>query len=128
MSVSAGPVQKGIRKSIAPGACLHTLSSHKPFVVEEMNFDGLVLLLGAHRSRTPISWDALEAVGDRLRGQGWVLVGGRFEVGGEEGTIDGILKTYVNRATARWVVAVLAKASLVGVDTSRPLRAQWIQY
>lgn len=40
-----------------------------------------------------------------LRSRDWVKIGGRYEVEGDPGTLDGYLKTVMKRATAGWVPA-----------------------
>jgi hypothetical protein len=123
--MSAGPVEAAIRRSVAPGERLTTLSEHAPFIVAELGDVALVLLFGAKRTRSTFPWAVLEALGDRLRGRGWVPVGQSYRTVAEEGTVDGFLKQHIRRATANWVVAVLDRARLVEVDT-RPLSVRWI--
>jgi hypothetical protein len=119
-----GPVEQAIRRSTIAGDRLATPSDHAPFVVAELGERDLVLLFGGKRTRTALPWPALEELGELLSGHGWVIVGQTYRTSGEEGTVDGLLKRYIRRATANWVVAVLAQAQLVDVDI-RPLRVRW---
>lgn len=122
--MSVESVEEAIRRSLTPGERLTTLSDHAPFLVADMDATSLVLLFGAKRARTTFPWAVLEELGSWLGGQGWVTVGQSYRTLGEDGTVDGFLKQHIRRATANWVVAVLAEARLVDVDT-RPLRVRW---
>lgn len=54
-----------------------------------------------------IHWTCLEEVVRFISARGRVPIERRCDPEGIEGTLDGYLKAYVNRATARWVGAVL---------------------
>lgn len=41
---------------------LSTFGRRKPFVLERIDYDGIVLLLGEGRNHTPLPWDCLVAV------------------------------------------------------------------
>lgn len=122
--MTPGLVEQAIRRSVTSGARLTTPSDHAQFIVAEISEQHLVLLLGPKQARTPIPWAALEELGTWLPGRRWETVGQTYRTSAEEGTVDGILKKYVRRATANRVVAVFAEARLIDVDI-RPLRVRW---
>jgi hypothetical protein len=102
---------------------LYTYGQSKPFVLERIDRDGIVLLLGAKKNYTPLDWDCLEGIVPFLRRRpGWVSAGGTYVVGGEEDTLDEHLKDCISRQTSRWVTVVLAEAGVVRVDKGWPLR------
>jgi hypothetical protein len=119
-----GDVEKAVRAKLHPGQELRTPRQSKPFWLEDLNNDGIILLLGSGRWRTPIPWEALEGVADLLRGQGWVRTSGSFTSEGDTATLSGYLKQYVYRETANWVAVVLAEAGVLELDRSRPIRAR----
>jgi hypothetical protein len=82
---------------------LKTLGQSRPFVLEEINERGIVLLLGEKRAWTPIGWDCLEGLVPFLKGKGWVTGGSSFSVAADRTTLDGYLKGCIKRATANWV-------------------------
>lgn len=69
-----------------------------------MDGRGLLLLLGQGRWETRLPWAALEGAADTAM-------------------LSGYLKQYVNRETANWVAVVLAKARVIDLDRSRPVKA-----
>lgn len=116
-----GPVQRAIRASVSEGQILHTPARRAPFIVERIDTDGIVLLLGVKRAWTPIPWDALEGVPAFLSGKDWVRITGTgFSPDIDPATFDGYMKGHVNRATAGWVAAVLATAGVVDIRQDRP--------
>ena len=117
-----GPVERAIRAKIAPGT-MTTFAQSKPFVVDSIDSVGIVLLLGAGRWPTRISWDCLEGIADFLRSRGWVDSGGSFSPS-DPSSLDGHLKPYVKRASANWVARVLFEADVVDVDRGPPLRVR----
>ncbi|MGO9181008.1 MAG: hypothetical protein ACLQBX_14170 [Candidatus Limnocylindrales bacterium] len=88
--VGVGAVQEAVRRTFHDvPVTLHTVGQAKPFVFSDMDTDGIALLLGEQRTRTPISWACLESVVPFLRDQGgWVPTGGARSVRGEPGTLD----------------------------------------
>lgn len=94
---------------------LHTIGQGKPFVLETIDADGIVLLLGSGGWWTRASSECLESIPGFLRGRGWVRVGGVHSVQGEPGTLDEHLKRFLKRDVARWLVVVLAAAGVVEV-------------
>ncbi len=116
-----GPFERAIRASIAAPATLRTPSRGAPFVVHQLAFGGIVLLLGATRAWTPLSWECVEGIAPFLRGKGFVLAGSTYNVEGDPSTLDGYLKGCTKRATANWVCAVLAHAGVVDLDVGPPL-------
>ncbi|MEX0683746.1 MAG: hypothetical protein WD904_01965 [Dehalococcoidia bacterium] len=119
-----GPIQRAIRARIAPGSTLRTAVRSAPFVVDAVNGDGIVLLLGAKQARTAFDWECIEGIGAFLRGRGWVESGSTYEVRPNPGTLDGYLKGCINRATANWVARLLEEAGVVDLDGGRPLRVR----
>ena len=122
--MTPGPVQRAVRAAVAPGVVLRTPARGAPFVVERVDGDGIVLLLGAKRAWTPLDWRCIEGIADFLRGRGWVAVGGTYDVKGKAGTLDAYLKGCINRATANWIAVVLETAGVVEIDRGRPLRVR----
>jgi hypothetical protein len=102
---------------------LRTYGQGKPFVLQTIDADGIVLLLGRQEAHTRITWACLESVVPFLRSRrGWVPAGGQHSVSGEPGTLDAHLKRYLKRDVARWLVRVLAEAGVAEVDEGPPLR------
>lgn len=92
-------------------------------MLESLDDRGIVLLLGAKRNYTPLSWECLEGIVPFLGNRrGWVNAGGTYEVSGATGTLDEHLKNWLSRQTSRWVTVVLHEAGLVDVDQGPPLR------
>lgn len=119
------PVEQAIRARFRTPATLHTLGQRKPFVLERIDHNGIVLLLGKQRNYTPLGWDCLEGIVLFLRRHpGWVPAGGAYAVSGEPGTLDEHLKDCISRQTSRWVAVVLQEAGVVRVDKGPPLRVQ----
>lgn len=117
---NSGPIQRAIRARIAPGTTLRTTARGAPFVVASVDADGLVLLLGAKRARTPFDWDCVEGIAGFLRGKGWVDAGSTYDVKPNEGTLDGYLKGCIKRSTANWIARVLEEAGVVELDGGSP--------
>jgi hypothetical protein len=93
------------------------LVNGKPFVLERIDENGIVLLLGKKRNYTPLGWDCLEGLIAFLqRRPGWVPAGGTYVVGGEPDTLDEYLKGCISRQKSRWVAVVLKEAGIVHVD------------
>ena len=82
------------------------------------------MLLGQKATPTPLPWECWEGVLAFLAAKGWVEIGGRFDVAANPTTLDGYLKTYIKRATAGWVAAVMEAAELVEIDRGRPARVR----
>lgn len=122
--MTPGPIQRAVRARIAPGTTLRTAARAAPFVVEAVNDDHLVLLLGAKRAWTPFDWNCIEGIGAFLRGKGWVDAGGTYNVEPNTGTLDGHLKGCIKRSTANWVAKVLEEAGVVDLAGGRPLRVR----
>lgn len=114
------PVESAIRASLHPPADLRTPAQGARFTFQEMNTDGIVLLLGAKRAHTALDWECLEGIPDYLRGKGWMKIGTKFEVNGEAHTLDIYLKACIKRATAGWVAALLEAAGIVEISRNRP--------
>jgi hypothetical protein len=106
---------------------LHTPGQAKPFEIAEIDTNGIVLLLGSGRWRTPIPWDALEGLADLLRGRGWVRTSGAYDHSDDVLTPSGYLKQYIYRETSNWVMVVLEEAGVVELDRRRPIKARLIR-
>jgi hypothetical protein len=119
-----GPGENAVRAHLYSGQELKTPGQDKPFWVEDLNDEGIVLLLGSGRWRTPIPWEALEGVAELLRGRGWVRTSGSYSSEGDTTTLSGYLKQFVYRETANWVAVVLTEAGVLELDRSRPIRAR----
>jgi hypothetical protein len=118
-------VEEAITGRLRAPTTFHTFGQGKPFVLERIDRDGIVLLLGQGRHYTPLSWDCLEDVLAFLkRSPGWVEAGGTYVVGGARGTLDEPLKACITRQTSRWVAVVLQEAGIVDVDRGPPLRVK----
>lgn len=117
-----GPIENAIRSSIAPGSTLTTFARRSPFVFERASSEGMLLLVGKGRWEVSLSWECLEGVASFLRGRGWVVVGSRFDVGGDPEQLDGYLKGYTVKGPAGYVARVLETAGVVELDGGRPLR------
>lgn len=122
----AGRVETAIRARVRSGVTLTTPARAKPFVVDRIDSRGVVLLLGAERTATPIDWHCWEGIPDYLRSKGWETdIGSRYTVAGNPGTLDAYLKPFTwGRATAGWVAAVLESAGVVDIIHSRPARVR----
>jgi hypothetical protein len=121
-----GAVEAAIRARVRSGMTLTTPARGKPFEVERIDGRGVVLLLGAKRTATPISWKCWEGIPGYLKSKGSeVDIGGRYTVAGNPGTLDAYLKPCAwGRATAGWVAAVLEVAGVVNIIQSRPARVR----
>jgi hypothetical protein len=124
--MTAPRVEDAIRARFdATPATLRTRGQQKPFVLERIHTEGIVLLLGRQRNYTPLDWDCLEGVVPFLRRHpGWVRAGGTYVMAGEPDTLDQYLKDCISRQTSRWVTVVLAEAGVVRIDPGPPLRLQ----
>jgi hypothetical protein len=114
-----------IRRCVVPGSTLCTLTRRRPFVIEGIEPQGVVLLLGERRTRTLIPWAALQDLMVWLASQDWVEVGGRFEVEPEGETVDALLRHEIPRTVASYVAALLVRADLAEADHGRPLRIRY---
>ena len=120
-----GPVEKAIWARLQAPSTLHTIGQSKPFELQAIDGDGIVLLLGRGEWHTRLSWDCLESVVPFLgRHGGWIPAGGKFSVTGEPGTLDQHLKRYLKRDVARWLAVVLQRAGVVEVRESRALEVR----
>ena len=101
----------------------YTLSQHKPFVLQQIDGNGIVLLLGKQMNWTALDWNCLEGIVPFLRKRtGWVLADGTYVATGDIDTLDEHLKDCTSTQTSRWVTVVLAEAGVVRVDKGPPLR------
>lgn len=117
-------VERAVRLAIAPGTALATPTGRGTFIVHQLREDALVLLLGQSQAWTLLPWSRLEGVVPYLAGRGWVIIGSRFDVEGQDGTLDAYLKTVIKRATAGWVAVVLETAGIVELSRERPARVR----
>lgn len=119
-----GKVESAIRRAIPTGSTLRTPSRSKPFIVDTIDGDGVLLLLGKGQTRARLSWECLEGIPRFLKGRGWTEVGSKYEMEGEAGTLDGYLKDHIKVTTAGWVARVLEEAGVIELDYGRPLRVR----
>jgi hypothetical protein len=118
-------VEQAVRAAIHEGQELSTPSRQSPFWVERLDHRGVVLLLGRQQTPTLLTWECWEGTVPFIRQRGGeVEIGGRYDVGGNRGTLDEWTKTCINRGTAGWVAAVLAHAGVVEIVGSRPQRVR----
>ena len=118
-------VEDSVRRSILPGAELRTPARKKPFWVEQIDGQGVVLLLGEGRWPARLSWDCLEGVVPFVRDLGGeVPIGGRHDVVGNPGTLDEWLKGCIKTTTAGWVAVLLEEAGIVRITETRPQRVR----
>lgn len=109
-----GRVEQAIRSRYSAPTTLYTFAQRKPFALDAIDADGIVLLLGDGGWHTRLTWECLESVVPFLRRHpGWVPAGGKFSVVGEPGTLDEHLKGYLKRDVARWLTRVLSDAGVV---------------
>jgi hypothetical protein len=120
----ADSVKSAVRAKVQPGQRLTTPTGRGQFTVAEFSPTGLVLLLGATQSRTPVPWKALEEIPDLLRGRGWVTIGTSYSTASSVGTLDAHLKGYLKTATAGWVAVLLERAGVLAIDRSPPARVK----
>jgi hypothetical protein len=113
--VSNGIVEKAVRKHIQRGQTVRLRASGKPFVVDRIESDSIVLLFGKKETPTRLRWEWLEGIVPFLRERGSVPIGGVFAVESKEATLDGYLKKFIKRATANWVAALLEDSGVVRV-------------
>ena len=116
----AGPVEKAIRENIAAKKTYFTPDKRKPFSVDCMDTDGIVLLFGPKRTKTRISWQTLEGIPTYLIGKGWVEIGTVYSVHSKPDTLDEYLKKDIYRATASWVASILQQAGICQISGQRP--------
>ena len=91
--------------------------------MDQLEAEGLSLLVGPKKTRTLLTWRCLEGVRGFLRGQGWVLVGANRDVNGDYG-LDGYLKGWIKRQTANYVAVVLERAGVLELDRERPAQVR----
>lgn len=115
-----GPIESAVRRSIRAGESLETPAQKKAFTVDSIDQIGVVLLFGRKQTRTPFTWEALEGIRAEFLHSGWIVIGGRRDVHGEPGTLDGYVKQVVNRDAAGYVASLLEAAGVVELDWARP--------
>ena len=103
------PAERAIRAAITPPATLKTPSRSAPFVVQEFTPDGLVLMLGAQRARTPFAWECIEGILPFLQGRGWCLRAPPIQRKPIPPLCMGTFSA-ASSATANWMCAVLERA------------------
>jgi len=121
----ARTVEIATRESMGSGQELQTSSRKKPFIVDRLDSDGIILLLGAVQWKTRITWPCLEGVVPFIKDLGGeVPIGGNHDVKGNPGTLDEWLKGCLNRTTAGWVAVVLETVGVVEILDTRPQRVR----
>lgn len=119
-----GPVERAVRDHVAPGTVMYTPGQGKPFVVDNVDGRGVVLLLGAGRWETRLPSEALEGIPHLFHSRGWLRTTGSFYTNPDTSTLDGHLKQYVSRETANWVAVMLERAGVLELDRRRPVQAR----
>ena len=120
-----GPVEKAIRASVVQGQVMHTPSRNAPFVIDRIDSQGIVLLLGRGEWPTRLTWECLEGVVPFIDSHGGIVdIGGRHDVVGNPGTLDEYLKSCLKTTTAGWVAVVLDTAGVLEIVHSRPGRVR----
>ena len=115
------PVETAIRATIHEGDCLNTPSKGQPFWVAKISGDGIALELGEQRTLTRFTWACLEGALPFLAKHGKVRIIGRgMSTEIVPGTLDAYLRGCVHRYTASYIAALLEKAGIVAIDTTRP--------
>jgi hypothetical protein len=98
----------------------------KTFTVDTIDQSGVVLLFGQKQTPTLFTWEALESIRAHCLNSGWIVIGGRRDVHGEPGTLDGFVKQVVNRAAAGYIASLLEAAGIAELERSRPGRMRVI--
>lgn len=115
--MAGGLVATAIRRRIQQGQVIRLRTSGKPFEVDRIDSDGIVLLFGAKRTPTRLRWEWLEGIVTFVREHGGsVPIGGTYDVEAEAGTLDCYLKPLIKRATANWVAALLEESVVVTTE------------
>jgi len=105
---------------------MQTPTRNAPFVVDRVDSDGIVLLLGPGEWATRLTWECSEGVVPFIDSHGGIVDrGGRHEVAGSPGTLDEYLKGCISRTTAGWVAVVLDTVGVVEIIDSRPGTVRW---
>ena len=116
-----GPVEQAIRGQLGSNRRFLTPARRKPFLLSEINSDGIVLLL-AMRHRTPVDWDCLEGTITFLRGKRWVLCAGVHSVHSVPDSFDEYMKENgPPRDVTNWVAVILESAGVAELDRRTPL-------
>jgi hypothetical protein len=113
-----GAVESAIRATLKPGHPLETLGRNATASVGSLDDDGVTLLMGYKRVRTPVTWSCLEAIPMFLVGHDWVQLTGPFDPAASAGTLASFLESKACKATAPLVGALLEAAGVVEVDRS----------
>ena len=116
-----GPFERAIRSSVREGDWLANPSQSKPFRIGRLSAEGIILELGARRTPTFFAWECIEGILPLLNMHSRLPINGSGK--SQEivaGTLDGYLKSHVNRLTAGWVAALLEKAGVAAIERSRP--------
>src|SRR3989337_972079 len=114
-----GPVERSLRRWIAPRTVMDTLAGDTVCVVERLDETGL-MLSSSSEVRTHLAWTGFEGVPEFLRGRGWALVGG--SAGDTQGTLEGYLKKWGVCGAGPLVARLLAAAGIIETELGPPLR------
>lgn len=117
-------LETAIRGSVPLGARIPTPTGRATFKVQSFTDQGLVLLLGAKETRSPIAWSTLQGCLTDIKGRGWVLVAAARDAEGRPGTLDAYLKASVPRQVANYVAVILELAGILDLDRGRPSRVR----
>lgn len=111
-----GAVESAVRATVKPGHALATLGRGATAAVGSYDADGVVLLAGYRRVRTPVPWSTLEGIPMFLVGRDWVQLTGPYDPTASAGTLATFLESKACKATAPLVGALLEAAGVVEVD------------
>jgi hypothetical protein len=112
-----GPVESAIRATLQQGQALATLGRGASASVGPMDGDGITLLMGHRKARTPVKWSTLEAIPLFLVGRDWVQLTGAYDPSENAGTLASFLADRQCKATAALVGAMLEAAGVVESDS-----------
>jgi hypothetical protein len=107
-----------MRATLQQGQALATLGRGAAATVGPMDVEGVTVLMGHRKTRTPIKWSTLEAIPLFLVGRDWVQVTGAYDPAEDAGTLASFLASRQSKATAALVGALLEAAGVVESDSS----------
>jgi hypothetical protein len=112
----AGAVEAAITSTLKVGQRLETLGRNAAAVVGSYDADGVTLLMGYKKVKTPVVWSTLEAIPMFLVGRDWVQLTGPYDPSASAGTLASFLDSKHSKASAPLVGALLEAAGVVEVD------------
>lgn len=118
-----GPAETAIRErfTVLPET-LFTIGQGKPFELEQLETEGILMRFGTSPTPRRVQWQAIEEVRELLlAATDCVPAAGTHQSTGTPGTVDGVLKLRSTTDTANYVVVVLREARIVDICAPRPL-------